>query len=108
MQEEHMPWFLAPSHACWDCRTYSKQKVQPGSDYQRVSHPACTDPMINDNRLRIWALLCNGLLWFLVRLYDLTGIADLLPLVQEKMPFFTYTDCQTKLETISVSLGILV
>ena len=51
-------------------------------------HTECQDPFINDVRLKVWALLCNGLLWFICSILSLNSIPNLLAHVRRVMPPF--------------------
>ena len=49
-------------------------------------HTECQDQFIDDVRLKVWALLCNGLLWFICSILSLNSIPDLLRHVRRVMP----------------------
>jgi TatD DNase family protein len=58
-------------------------------------------PHLDDNRLREWVLLCNGLLWFLVELFGFREPRDLLVLVRERMPNVGQSDSQLSQEQVA-------
>jgi TatD DNase family protein len=93
VSREHLPWFLSPGRACWECKEF----VIGHFGFQ---HFTCTGNMPSNTIFREWILLVNGLLWFLVRMFDLPDIRALLTLVQDHMPQFSRSTCQLSMEQL--------
>lgn len=77
----HFPWYLAPTTACWECKT------QENSPCFRVQHASQHETYFDDARLGQWINLVNGVLHFFRFQLDLDDLQDLLQYVVEHVLF---------------------
>ena len=54
---EHVPWFLTPNRACWQCH-----QTAQSATFCQYRHLHCGDPSMKDGQIPEFVELCNGVL----------------------------------------------
>lgn len=78
---QHLPWYLAPMTACWQCK---KQESTPCFS---IAHHSEHSKYFDDDNLKLWCRLVNGLLHFIRFRFGVDTLDDLLHCVVDRELF---------------------